>query len=249
MRVQLPKPLHGWRQFTGEVGVIVLGVLIALAAQQAAEALHWRNTLSDSEDAIRRELRDDDLPQAFARAAIAQCLADQLDRIQHAVESGADRADILSQANAYRPPRVTWDSDAWESAVSSEAALRAGPARMLKWAATYRQIQTLGENNFQEARDLVPLRAGRRLPGRLSADEEERLLLAVETLRQDNIYMSRNSRLALQDAAQVGIEVPSVAQTEILRDGDNAYGACILRPPFKQIDPSRQFKQVTAPGL
>jgi hypothetical protein len=26
----LPKPLHGWRQFAGEVGIIVIGVLIGL---------------------------------------------------------------------------------------------------------------------------------------------------------------------------------------------------------------------------
>ena len=33
MHIHLPKPLHGWRAFLGEVGIIVLGVLIALAAE------------------------------------------------------------------------------------------------------------------------------------------------------------------------------------------------------------------------
>jgi hypothetical protein len=32
MHFHLPKPLHGWREFAGEVGIIVLGVLIALGA-------------------------------------------------------------------------------------------------------------------------------------------------------------------------------------------------------------------------
>ena len=32
MHIHLPKPLHGWRAFVGEVGIIVLGVLIALGA-------------------------------------------------------------------------------------------------------------------------------------------------------------------------------------------------------------------------
>lgn len=36
IRFRIPTPLHGWREFAGEVGVIVLGVLIALGAQQAA---------------------------------------------------------------------------------------------------------------------------------------------------------------------------------------------------------------------
>jgi len=30
MHFRLPKPLHGWREFAGEVGIIVIGVLIAL---------------------------------------------------------------------------------------------------------------------------------------------------------------------------------------------------------------------------
>ena len=34
MKVPSIKPLHGWRTFWGEVGIIVLGVLIALGAQQ-----------------------------------------------------------------------------------------------------------------------------------------------------------------------------------------------------------------------
>ena len=34
------KPIHGWRVFAGEVGIIVIGVLIALGAQQVAEDWH-----------------------------------------------------------------------------------------------------------------------------------------------------------------------------------------------------------------
>ena len=37
MHFHLPKPLHGWRAFTGEVGIIVIGVLIALGAEQIVE--------------------------------------------------------------------------------------------------------------------------------------------------------------------------------------------------------------------
>jgi type IV secretory pathway VirB2 component (pilin) len=36
MDFHLPKPL-GWREFVGEVGIIVLGVLIALGAGQVVE--------------------------------------------------------------------------------------------------------------------------------------------------------------------------------------------------------------------
>jgi hypothetical protein len=37
MHFHLPGPLHGWREFAGEVGIIVLGVLIVL---QQLNAIH-----------------------------------------------------------------------------------------------------------------------------------------------------------------------------------------------------------------
>ena len=55
MHVHLPKPLHGWRAFVGEVGIIVIAVLIALAAEQAVEALHWRNEAREFRRAVDRE--------------------------------------------------------------------------------------------------------------------------------------------------------------------------------------------------
>jgi len=43
MQVHVPKPLHGWREFAGEVGILVLGVLIALGAERrCSRALVWR---------------------------------------------------------------------------------------------------------------------------------------------------------------------------------------------------------------
>src|SRR5690349_12397970 len=47
MRIRLPKPLHGWRAFTGEVGVIVLGVLLALAAQELAQYVSARQDAAE----------------------------------------------------------------------------------------------------------------------------------------------------------------------------------------------------------
>ena len=42
MHIHLPKPVHGWREFGGEVGIIVLGVLLALAAEALIEHTGWR---------------------------------------------------------------------------------------------------------------------------------------------------------------------------------------------------------------
>jgi hypothetical protein len=40
-----PKPVHNWRELLTEIGVVVIGVCIALAAEQAVEWWHWRGRL------------------------------------------------------------------------------------------------------------------------------------------------------------------------------------------------------------
>jgi len=54
--MKVPSPLNGWRVFSGEVGIIVLGVLLALGAQQVVEAANWRREVSDFREAIDEEL-------------------------------------------------------------------------------------------------------------------------------------------------------------------------------------------------
>jgi hypothetical protein len=58
MHVHLPKPLHGWRAFVGEVGIIVFGVLIALAFGQLAQSVDNRVAAAQAREAIRAEVRE-----------------------------------------------------------------------------------------------------------------------------------------------------------------------------------------------
>ena len=58
MHFHLPKPLHGWREFVGEVGIIVIGVLIALGAEQVVEAVHHRSQVDEAIEKLRAESAD-----------------------------------------------------------------------------------------------------------------------------------------------------------------------------------------------
>ena len=75
------KPLRGWREFSGEVGVIVLGVLIALGAQQVVEAINWKREVAGLRDAVREEINLD-LGTYPYRARQKPCIAARLDELQ-----------------------------------------------------------------------------------------------------------------------------------------------------------------------
>lgn len=57
MHIHLPKPLHGWRALVGEIGIIVVGVLIALSAEQFAEFMHNRGQVRQGEEALKDNFR------------------------------------------------------------------------------------------------------------------------------------------------------------------------------------------------
>jgi hypothetical protein len=59
MHIHLPRPLHGWREFVGEVAIIVLGILIALASEQLIQARYWHREVRDFRNAIDHELGRD----------------------------------------------------------------------------------------------------------------------------------------------------------------------------------------------
>src|SRR4051812_4344751 len=59
MYFRIPKPRDGWRQFAGEVGIIVLGILIALGLQQLASAATDRANAATVRANIRAEIQSD----------------------------------------------------------------------------------------------------------------------------------------------------------------------------------------------
>src|SRR3954470_10128945 len=140
MEIHKPKPVHNWREFLKEYAIIVIGVLTALAAEQAAEAVHWHYRVRDALEAIRLEVRDDNGPQAYTRAAAMVCLDKQLNAIQAAVEADRSRAEIAALIARYAPPSRTWDSNAWDSMLASGAVAHVPPDKMIEWGQMYAGI-------------------------------------------------------------------------------------------------------------
>jgi hypothetical protein len=59
MDIHKPKPWHGLREFAKEFGTIVLGVLVALGAEQAVESLHRQAEVREARDTLRAEIAED----------------------------------------------------------------------------------------------------------------------------------------------------------------------------------------------
>jgi hypothetical protein len=59
MDIHKPKPWRGWRELLKEIGTIVIGVLIALGAEQSVEWLHRTTEVAEARTALHDEIRRD----------------------------------------------------------------------------------------------------------------------------------------------------------------------------------------------
>jgi hypothetical protein len=86
MLFHLPKPLHGWRAFAGEVGIIVIGVLIALGAEQVVEAIHGNAQVGEFRGAVDDEMAYD-LGSYKQRLILGPCVRARLAELDRVIAS------------------------------------------------------------------------------------------------------------------------------------------------------------------
>jgi hypothetical protein len=230
MDIHKPKPIHNWREFLKEFGTIVLGVSVALAAEQAVEGWHWKNRVGDAVETMRIELRDDNGPQAYARLAMRACFVSKLDAIQGAVEVGQSRREILALVNAYYPPAPTWDSNAWNAVLSSDVGAHVAPAQMMKWSGPYAFVPALAQRNAQEREDRTALQLTHREGEKLSSGETEVMLAAVARLRQDNLGMYGFSGALLRRMQETGVTMGQDQKDFILSRLRARFHDCVVVP-------------------
>lgn len=203
--VHKPKPFHSWREFFGEVGIIVIGVLIALAGEQAVEALHWRERVSAAEESMRKELAEDNGAQAMARLQFAPCLDRALAANQQRLLAERDRGIPFTAATLVPPPFRTWDNDAWRAAVSSEATSHMKIDVMYNWSSPYALIADMDQTAVREFNDWAPLMQIGSARSHPSEPERERLIAALGAARQDNALLTRLSQKLIDYSAIAGV--------------------------------------------
>ena len=149
MHLHLPKPLHGWRAFAGEVGVIVLGVLIALGAQQVAEWLHWRSEVADARRALDREVKYN-LGAVAKRQQEGACIDRRLVEIRSLLARTGSRESSLARNPLGQPQLWRPRTNVWQTAMSSQVAGHMPLAVRLSYAELYDGFQWYAQKAADE---------------------------------------------------------------------------------------------------
>jgi hypothetical protein len=240
MDIHKPKPWHGWRELLKEIGTIVIGVLIAIAFEQAVEWLHWRHKLADADAAVRFELHDDDLPQAYARLVVRGCLDKRLDTLTAALAGDQSREAFARLVQGFNPPFRTWDVNAWQVMISSDVLTRLTAEEALHRSQAYNVVPALGVINVRERQDATDLGALDPKPGALTAAERDRAVLTLQRLRIDNLQMFYASVTLLHAGEELGVTLTDKDKARVISELRPTWGDCLVDPQTKVPDLNSQ---------
>jgi hypothetical protein len=209
MDVHKPKPVRSWRELLTEVGIIVLSVCIALAAEQAVEWVHWRNEVETARNILRPEIAANDV--IFARRiAFRPCMDRQI----------AEAEAIIGDLEAKRPPgkftalhtgiEQLYDDSQWQSERASQVLTHFPDAElglMTRHYATLEAFRLWMDHEGYAWADLSVLRTP---PAGLTATDFLRLRASLSIARRMNALTVIRAKNTLRISQQLGISPPVV---------------------------------------
>jgi hypothetical protein len=119
MDIHKPKPVHSIKEFLKEFGIIVLGVVTALAFEQAAEAVHWHHEVSVERDALLDEVRGN-LDVVKIRMLFQPCIDKRLNELKTVIDRHDEDQPLGIKGHVGVPIAVSGSRGTWAIALSGQ---------------------------------------------------------------------------------------------------------------------------------
>jgi len=209
MDIHKPKPVHSWREFLSEISVIVVGVLIALAMEQAVEWAHWRQEVSHGREHLREEIAFDERTYVH-RVDVAACVKSNLTDLKGVI-SDLRAGKPVDPIKAFKSPgNGPVRHEIWNSLNQAQVLVHFPKDELQRYSQFYQYIQD--DEYFM--------------------DRESRAWRQLHLLEGDPRQLSHADisalRVALGDAEEMSDGVADVSQTQV--DVGRALGIAIPRP-------------------
>lgn len=199
--LKLLAPRDGWRAFAGEVGVIVLGVLLALGAQQLATALEMRTRVASFRKTINAEIKEN-LWSYAARKRQDACIGRRLDALANWLAAvGPGKAAGLVDA---RPPMIFGLSDTAWTTRDAEVFSALPAAERQHYAGFYSNITTNRGVRDRELAAWSPLERYE-YAAPLTVEDRRQIQQSIKAARRFSEFFSLNIDEAVADANALGI--------------------------------------------
>ena len=142
------KPPHGWNAVGWELGIVTLGVLIALAAQEFVQSLHWRSEVRETRQALDAELSRD-LAAFQYRLDQGDCITARAGELEKWAESFRSGAPLRLKHEIVTPPGFAIRTEVW-GIVDSDIASHIPLKDRLDYSGLYSSMKSFNEVQTEE---------------------------------------------------------------------------------------------------
>ena len=221
MEVHKSKPIHGPREFLKEVWIIVLGVLIALAAEQAVVWVHDRQAAAAARGAVRAEVISN-LSDMQGRLATQACVERRLDEIGDLLARTQD--GVLSPRPSWVGQPAIWymASQRWQAAAGSGRISLFNTTEQGRYATIYGHTTEFAAQEEGEQDAWAQLRGLEDWRGPLGPAGKVHFLQALQRAR----YSLWSTRVTLALALEAGRTV-GIAPTELADINALPHSVCL----------------------
>jgi hypothetical protein len=204
MDIHKPKPWRGWPELAKEIGTIVIGVLIALGAEQAVEWMHHREEAAEARAAVRAEVAKN-LSEIQTRLATQACVEQRLNEIG-ALLARAQEGVLNPEPQWVGQPAIVYmASQRWQAAAGSGRVSLFDVDEQGRYATIYNRTTELALQEEQEQAAWAQLRGLEDWRGPLGPAGRISFLQALQQARY-SLWSTRVTLvLALEAGRSVGI--------------------------------------------
>jgi hypothetical protein len=209
MDIHKPKPIHNWRELLKEIGIIVIGVSIALGAEQAVQTMHEHHRASQARDSIRGEIANT-LGQMEVRNVTEACVTRRMDEVEALIAASA--AAKLPQVELWlgRPLFLISADNQYKSVTQSGDLRLLGVQEQAVYAFLYGDFEFYRLGEAEEQKAWAALRTLEKHPA-ASAVLDWQLRSALQDARTARWKVEAGRGRAMAAAAAIGIK-PAVLE-------------------------------------
>ena len=154
--IHKPKKLHGFREIAGEIGIIVIGVCIALAAEQIVEKLHEARLAEETQVIARSELQAT-LKDFLNRRVTQACIDRRLDEVT-ALLAASDQPGYKPPSWIGRPQTWGLNTAGWDAASQGGRVALLQETEQAQFGRLYSQLRALHELQRDEQKAWAEIR-------------------------------------------------------------------------------------------
>jgi hypothetical protein len=209
--IHKPKPWHNWREFLKEYAIIVIGVLTALAAEQAAEWVHWQGEVQAARASLRAEMTT---ATSFyrLRAETAACMDKRMETVAALIADAAAARPVDAAGLPFNGMGTLLSDSEWQSERASQTLTHFPREELALMSRFYAQMEAMRSWVYEETTAWSQMAVLLDASQKLSPTDLAQLRVSHHMARRYDTAVTSNANSQIILAAQLGIKPPPPSQ-------------------------------------